>query len=234
MSNNISGIGSNYLSMTQGMGGMKRPDPTQMADSLFSKLDTSGQGYITKSDLQSALDKASSSSSSSSTTSSANDLFSKLDSNGDGKVTKQEFSDTLKKVAEQLDNQFMNMRLNASAGGPSSGTDGGFTKDELTSQLSQIGSSGSQRSSTISDIIKNFDKADSNGDGKVSAQEAMAYEQSKASSSSSSSTSTDSASSTSSTDVNAKLLMQIMKLMQAYNIGNDQINSPLSTLSVSA
>ena len=95
----ISGIGSNYGMMMQGMGGMKRPDPTQMANQLFSKLDTSGQGYLTKSDLQSALDSVSSSSASSSTTSSVDDLFSKLDTNSDGKVTQQEFSDTLQKVA---------------------------------------------------------------------------------------------------------------------------------------
>jgi len=36
--------------------------------------------------------------------------------------------------------------------------------------------------------------------------------------------------------LNAKVMMQIMKLMQAYNIGNDQsqTNNLLTTLSVSA
>lgn len=46
----------------------------------------------------------------------------------------------------------------------------GFTKDELTSQLSDIGSSDSTRSSLISNIINNFDEADTDSDGKVSFQ----------------------------------------------------------------
>ena len=98
MSNIIGSIGGNNAMMMQGMRGMKHSDPSQMADKLFSQLDSSGQGYIQKSDLQTAFDKisASSSSSSSNTTSNVDELFSKLDTNSDGKVTKQEFSDSLK------------------------------------------------------------------------------------------------------------------------------------------
>ncbi|BAO28310.1 EF-hand domain-containing protein [Sulfuritalea hydrogenivorans] len=238
MSSSIGSIGSSYSTTMQSM-------RTKMANNLFSKLDTSGQGYLTKIDLQAALDKVSSSSASSSTTSSVDDLFSKLDTDSDGKVTQQEFSDTLQKVAEQLDNQAMSMRMNGGMQGmggmppppPPQDGDSGFTKDELTSQLSEIGSSDSKRSAAISNIVKNFDKADTDGDGKVSFKEAMAFDQSTSSSSSStsSSTSTDASSSTSSSDLNAKLLSQIMKLMQAYGLGNDETrNSLLSTLSVTA
>jgi Ca2+-binding EF-hand superfamily protein len=261
MSNTIGSIGGNNAMMMQGMRGMKRPDPAQMADNLFSKLDASGQGYIQKSDLQTAFDKISSSSpsssSSSSTTSNVDELFSKLDTNSDGKVTKQEFSDSLKKVAEELDKQFMSIRMNggATADGGMSGTGGmppppqgsnggsGFTKDELTSQLSDIGSSDSKRSSLIAKIVNNFDKADTDGDGKVSFKEAMAFDQStssvassSASSSTSSSTSTAATSSTSTASEEAKLMLQIVKLMQAYDIGNDQnaSNSRKSALSVTA
>ena len=236
MSSSIGSIGSSYSTTMQSM-------RTKMAESLFSKLDTSGQGYLTKTDLQAALDKVSSSSASSSTTSSVDDLFSKLDTNSDGKVTQEEFSDTLKKVAEQLDNQAMSMRMSGGMNGmggmppppPPQDGDSGFTKDELTSQLSEIGSSDSKRSALISNIVNNFDKADTDGDGKVSFKEAMAFDQSTSSSSTSSSTSTDASSSTSSSDLNAKLLSQIMKLMQAYGLGNDETrNSLLSTLSVTA
>jgi Ca2+-binding EF-hand superfamily protein len=246
----ISGIGGNYGMMMQGMGGMKRPDPTQMADKLFSKLDSSGQGYIQKSDLQAAFDKISSSSSSSSsgTSSSVDDLFSKLDTNSDGKVTKQEFSDTLKKVADQLDNQFMSMRMNGGMQGggmgggmsgmmdgmPPGGDSGGLTKDQLTSMSNNIDSSDSTASSSIKNLVNNFDKADTDGDGKISMKEAMAYKEKTASSSSSTSTA-----STSSNDLNTQILSQITKLMQAYGIGNDQssqsgIGNLLSTISVSA
>lgn len=239
----ISGIGSSMSMMMQGMhGARQRPDPSQMAEDLFSKLDTSGQGYIQKSDLETAFSKISSSSSSDSATSStasADDLFSTLDANGDGKVTKDEFTNGLKKVAEQLDNQFMSMRLRGGmqgAGGmppppPQDGADdAGFTKDELTSQLNSAGSSDSKMSSLISNIVSNFDKADTDGDGKVSFKEAMAYDQG-ASGSASGSSSTSSSSDTAATasDTNAKLMLQIMQLMQTYGIGpNAQSSSSLS------
>mgnify|MGYP003382928415 CR=1 FL=1 len=116
-----------------------------------------------------------------------------------------------------------------------------MTKDELTSTLDQIGTSDS-RNALMSSIVQNFEQADTDGDGKVSFQEAMAFQQSSGGASSSVSTaSTDfsisSASSQSSGgNSEAKVMMQIMKLMQAYNIGNDQnqYSALLSTLSTSA
>jgi Ca2+-binding EF-hand superfamily protein len=196
----------------------------KMAENLFSQLDTSGQGYIDKATLQSALDNASTS------TSSVDTLFSKLDTNGDGKVTKQEFTDTLKQLETQLQ-----ANANLQAGGmppPPPANDAGFTKDELTAQLSEIGSSDSKRSNLISNMIENFDKADTNGDGKVSMQEAMALEQSGSSSTASTSTgdSTSSASDTTSTDTTAKVMQQIMLLMQAYNSESKSNSSTLSLL----
>lgn len=244
----IGGIGSNHSMMMQGMGGMKRPDPAQLAKDLFAKLDTSGQGYIQKADLQAAFDKVTSSSSSSGTTTNVDDLFSQLDADSDGKVTQQEFSDTLKQVAEQLDNQFMNSRMSGAMPGggmggmpgggmgampppppPSGKGDSGVAKDGSSSQLSGIGSSDSQRSSLVSNTAGNFDEADSNGDGTVSFKEAMAYNQSTASSSTATAA-TDTATSASDADVGARVMLQIMRLMQAYSVGND----PASTLSVTA
>lgn len=90
--NSISSVSSSSA-MQQGMGGvrgMQRPDPSKMAENLFSQLDTSGQGYIQKGDLQSAFDQLSSSSSdSSSGSTNIDDLFASLDTNSDGKVTKK-------------------------------------------------------------------------------------------------------------------------------------------------
>lgn len=230
MSNSISGIGGNSSMMMQGMRGMKRPDPTQMANDLFSKLDTSGQGYLTKPDLQSALDTVSSSSSSSSTTSSVDEIFKQFDTNSDGKITKQEFSDTLKKVADQLDQQFQSMRMNGGMSGmggmPPGGDSGGLTIDQVTSAAKEVSSSDSKASSALTDLAKNFDTADTNHDGTVSFQELAAYAQKT----SSTSPSTETSSASSNAD-SAKVMMQIMKLMQAYNIGGDQNRS---TLSVSA
>ena len=245
MNGSISGIGSNSP-MMQGMRGMKRPDPTQMANDLFSKLDTAGQGYIQKSDLQAAFDKVSSSSSPSGNTPSVDEMFKQFDGNSDGKVTKQEFSDTVKKVADQLDEQFQSMRMNGGVQGggmsgrggmppppggmpPGGGNGGGLTKDQVTTAAKEVGSTDSKASSALTNLAKNFEAADTNQDGKVSLQELVAFEQKTSSSSSSPTAEAGSASAT--TD-SSKVMMQIMKLMQAYNIGGDQNSS--STISVSA
>lgn len=223
----IGGIGSNTSMM---MRGMNRPSPQEMADKLFSQLDTSGSGSLQKSDFQKIIDAAASGSSadSSSSASSLNldEVFSQLDGNGDGQVTKQEFSDTFSKLAEQLDSQFNSMRMQGGMPPPppedgGSAQDAGFTQDELSAQLKDIGSTDSKRSTLISNVVANFDKADTNGDGKVSATEAMALEQSTNSSSSTQgSTSADSTSSSAS-DLNLKAMMQALQLIQAYALGND-------------
>jgi len=192
-----------------------------MAEQLFSKLDTSGQGYIEQSDLQNAFSQIGSTGESGS----ASDLFAKLDSNSDGKVTKDEFSSALKAAAEELDNQFTSMRMQKGMSGsmppPPPGSDAGFTKDELSSQLNEIGTSDSQRSSLISDIVQNFDEADSDGDGKVSFKEAMAYDQEQ----SSTTGSTNSETVARTEDSSRKLMMQIMQLMHAYNPENNEKNT---------
>jgi Ca2+-binding EF-hand superfamily protein len=245
----IGSIGSGSSMMMQSMWSMKRPDPSEAAANLFSKLDTSGQGYIQKSDLQAAYDKISASSTTSASTSGTSgvdDLFSRLDTDSDGKVTKQEFSDSLKQLSEQLDSQLMSMRMKDGMQGggemggmppPPPSDETGFTKDALSSQLQEIGSSDSQRSGLISSIIDNFDQADLDGDGKVSLEEAMAFGQSSLDSlsSASSSTSSNSASaSTSASEANAKVMMQILQLLQAYNVGSESQNSAAASLSVLA
>ncbi len=148
---------------------------------LFSKLDTKKQGYLEKSDLVSAFSQIDSSSDSTS----VDQLFTALDSDGDGKVSESEFSSTLTKLQEELDGQFNSMRMGGFQGAQGAGMGGmppppppqddeGFTKDELQSQLDEIGDSDSERSSFISNVVNNFDEADTNGDGKVSFAEAQA------------------------------------------------------------
>jgi Ca2+-binding EF-hand superfamily protein len=177
---NISSINSSSSAMMSGA--MKRPDPSKMANDLFSKLDTSGKGYIEKSDLETALSNMSESGSSSGATTSskaeADALFSKMDSNGNGKVTKEEMSATVQKIAAELDGQSPRMRLQGGSPPPPQGG----------SSASPTGNSTSNQTSS--------DPADTNGDGTVSAIEALAYEISQASSS----TTNTSSSSISSTD----------------------------------
>ncbi|MFZ6771870.1 EF-hand domain-containing protein [Undibacterium sp. SXout7W] len=128
---------SNYSSTIQ----KQRPDPAAMADSVFSKLDTKGQGYLEVSDLESAFSKISSNTNSTTSTTSTNNtsstssksnssatsnttdsstvsnLFKTLDSNSDGKVTKDEFSSGLKKLSDALESQFNARRTSSNGGG---------------------------------------------------------------------------------------------------------------------
>ncbi len=122
----VNGSGSGFSMMS----GMKRPDPSGMVDNLFSKLDTTNKGYLSKSDLQSALSQLSGSDSSSSTGSSSSsistnssttvdEMFKKLDSNSDDKITKDEMSSGMKKLADALDSQMNQMRMNGTSQGGS-------------------------------------------------------------------------------------------------------------------
>ena len=197
----------------------QRPDSAKMAEDLFSKLDSTGKGYIEESDLTSAL----SSLGSTDGTASASEIFSQLDGDSDGKVTETELSSSLEKLAQSLDNQFNQMRMQGAMPPPppdeTQSSDAGFTKDELSSQLSEIRSTDSARSSLISKVVENFDAADTNEDGKVSLQEAQAYDQSSqstASKSSSSNTTTSGTASTTSEKSDAQVFRQLMDLLRTY------------------
>ena len=107
----IASLGSSTTAQYAGVGHHRRPDPSKMASELFSKLDTKGQGYLEKSDLESALSSVGSSSSSGSSSATADQVFSALDSNGDGKVTQDEMSSSLQKLSEQLNEVLSQFRV---------------------------------------------------------------------------------------------------------------------------
>lgn len=220
----ISGISSSNWSSTQSVQYQRHShgDGQKLAENLFSKLDTTGQGYLQKSDLQSALDKVSPSTSS---TKRVDDLFAKMDTNNDKQVSKEEFTNTLKEIASQVraNADMQAARKNDRPPPPpppqnGSGQDAGFTKDELSSQLKNVGSSDSRRSDLVNKIVNNFDKADTDGNGKVSLQEARTYDQS--STSNSASASSGNSNSTNADDTNAKILNQVMHQMQTYSPAN--------------
>ncbi|MEC5385504.1 EF-hand domain-containing protein [Uliginosibacterium sp. H3] len=226
----------------------QRPDASKIAEDIFSKLDTKGQGYIEKSDLQNALSSLSGtdSANSSSSSSSVDDLFSQLDGDSDGKVTKKELADSMQSLADALDSQAMSSRMQMGGmppppppggqGGPGGpGDDAGFTKDELTSMASDVASTDSKRASFMNDVASNFDKADTDGDGKVSFKEAMAYEQSSetsASASASSNSSTSSTNSSATQESQARMMQQLMQLIHAY--GDASKSNPSASISAVA
>lgn len=219
MSNAIGGIGGNSSMMMQGMGRMQRQDSAKMAEELFSKLDTSGKGYIEQSDLQTALQSVPASSGAS-----AEDVFASLDGDSDGKVTQQEMSDSIKKLSDALDNQFQDMRMSGAMAGMGmqrGGDDAGLSQEDLTSQLASIGNADSNRAGMLSSLLDNFDQVDSDSNGKVSFDETRAYKQSG-----------QNAAATTNTSSEAEVLMQIMNLAQAYGLGGS--NSSGASLSVSA
>ena len=237
---NTSSIASLYSEQTSQR--RQKPDAATMAEDLFAKLDTSGKGYIEQSDLTSAL--SSTSSTSTEGTASASEIFSQLDSDGDGKVTQDELKTSMQKLAESLDSQFDEMRMQAGMPPPPppAESDAGFTEEELTDQLAEIGSTDSARASLISNVVNNFDAADTNEDGKVSFQEAIAYD--KANPTSSSSAATDSTSSTDSTTsatsvassdkTDAQVFRQLMELLRTYGESDDSTKNLLSTLVTTA
>lgn len=211
---------------------------SSLASSIFSKLDTKSQGYIEKADLQSAFANLDSASSSSDTDA----FFSKIDGDQDGKITESELTAGINNLVEQLNSQ-----LNSARGGqemppppppggmpppPTGGDDAGFTKDELTEIASTTDDT--KLSGLMSSVAANFEAADTNEDGKVSSQEAMAYQRKAESGSSGSSTSQTSANTSSESTIDqqaASVLMKIAQLIPAYGLSD---SSTASTVSVSA
>lgn len=205
----------------------------QLASQFFSRLDSKNQGYIEQSDFSSAISKVSQSADSSELSA----LFQSFDSDSDGKVTESEFTSRLTELLSQLEEQAGQSRMQAGMpppGGPQGmggmppppKDDAGFTKDELSAQLEEIGTSDSARSNLISKVIENFDEADTDGDGKVSFQEAMALEQPTQTAD----TSTSSRS-RNGDDNDARLMQQLTRLLAAYaDTSQDAASSLLATV----
>lgn len=224
----VSNIGGNPLSAQ-----MQRPDSSKMASSLFSKLDTKNQGYIEKSDLQSAFDLIASSGNSA-TTASVDDVFKTLDGNGDGKVTEQDMSDSLKKLTQQFESQFNSMRMQGMGG--MQGMSGGVTRDQLGVMVDGIGATDGRRADRMANLAANFDTADSNGDGKVSPQEARAFNQVSQANSLTSSASDAATILSGAENSDAGVMVRIMQLVRAYG-GAEQTTDQteaVSTLSTVA
>lgn len=237
----MSSIGSvgSTAAMMQSMSAMRRPSAADMANKLFSALDTQGQGYLEKSDLASALSQIGSTGESE-----LDEVFAQLDADSDGKLTQTELTDSLQRLSDQLDQQFDSLRMQGAMGGmggmggmpppPPPAQDSGFTEDELNAQLVEIGDTDDVRADLLETVLNNFSAADTDGDGKVSFTEAMAAKQAADGSAAATGTGTSTAAaSDANSDDGLKVMMQIMRLMQAYG-DSEQGTRPAAAISVNA
>jgi len=149
----------------------QKTQTSSVVDRLFEKLDTNQQGFLDKSELQATL--SANVGGNSGQSASADEMFNAMDADGDGKITKQELGNTLESIMGKMDNLAASMRVHG--GRDKQGADEGFTKDQLTQMAQGSSATDSKRSAFMSAIAANFEQADSNGDGKVNRDEAMAY-----------------------------------------------------------
>lgn len=149
----------------------------QFAEALLSVMDADASGEIDSAEFS----KAALELSSMSDESAISEAFSGLDTDDSGSIGLDELSSALSQMAAQGP---------MAAGGPpppppppppkssEDEEDTGYTVEELTTLASETSSTDSTLSSLFDTLVANFDAADENGDGRVSATEAMAYERS--------------------------------------------------------
>jgi Ca2+-binding EF-hand superfamily protein len=177
----ISLVGSSAASAMQSAAMQrKRPEAAEVAAKVFEQLDVAGKGYVDSDDLTAALG-------SSGDSASAKSLFDTMDGDSDGKVTEKELATLLQKVTDQFEDSFAAARVGQAMGSrpppppPGGGGDKGMTAEELGAVAEDAEASGSAQASELAALVESFDEADTDGDGKVSVQEAMAFRESSAS-----------------------------------------------------
>jgi Ca2+-binding EF-hand superfamily protein len=205
---NISGLGS------------------QIASEMFTKIDTKNQGYIDKTTFASAVggDDASG----------AEEAFKALDSDSDGQLTKSELTKGIENLLSQLNSASVQGQGDANRPPPPDGgqEDAGLTKDEMTKMASET--KDSKLSGMLSNVASNFEAADTNQDGKVTQQEAMAYERSKSESSSSGSATTESRGSSTKNEAAMKKVAELLSNYLSQMGDSSTTTSTTSSISVTA
>lgn len=142
-------------------GKVAMPPPLKPQDA-FKKIDDTNKGYITESDLASAIVQFSPQGMSLSQADAqtvAKDAFSKMDANADGKVTSTEFKDAAPK--------------NSPIGGPPGGRPSGPPPSSPPG--GGPGGPAGAKGGAASSSSQNYDPADTNKDGAVSEAERLAY-----------------------------------------------------------
>jgi Ca2+-binding EF-hand superfamily protein len=102
MTSAISGMGANWAAQAM-TGASMRSSPSQKMSNLFSQIDTSNSGTISKSQFTQAFSALNPPSGFKSM--GADAVFSKLDSNNNGSVTKQEFVSGMTQMMSEVRQQ---------------------------------------------------------------------------------------------------------------------------------
>lgn len=173
----ISGIGSSGSSQSMAALWSKasRPDPSQMAQELFSSTDADGSGAITQEELTAALAAKSSDGAGPDAT----ELFKTLDADGDGLVTESEHESGLASMHKDLAQASMMTSMSLSMSESMSSLsaqlfaetdadgDGSITAEELTDAIAARNA----ESGGSVDAEELFAALDADGDGLITAAE---------------------------------------------------------------
>lgn len=160
-------MGATYGSSTNSTSSLS----SKFAEALLTSLDSDSSGSVDSTEFSSAaLELANADQSA------INNAFKALDSNGDGSISIDELTSMLS--AQQSMAASGSMPPPPMPPSSSTQEDTGYTKDELTAMSSQVSSTDSNLASLLSSVAENFSAADTNGDGKVTSAEAMAYQRS--------------------------------------------------------
>lgn len=180
-------------SIFQAVQAVKRNDAApSKADQLFSRLDAEGKGALDGADLQTAFDKIATEA-----TLKSEQLFAKLDSDGNGQVTKEEFSSSINRLTQELDDHYARLRMKVDTG-----SDAGFTREQL--------------SGAAASLATGFEQADKDGNGRVTVREAIGFAKSNTTAANAGATGGTAAATGSADGQNVELMLQVMRLMQAY------------------
>ncbi len=150
-------------SISNASGKVVMPPPPLKPEDAFKKIDSANKGFITESELASAIVQFSPEGmnlSKADAQSVAKEAFTKMDANADGKVTSAEFKDAAPK--------------NSPNGGPPQGRPSGPPPGGPPPGGGAGGPTGAKGGATAS-ASKNTDPADTNQDGTVSETERLAY-----------------------------------------------------------
>ncbi len=149
-------------SISNASGKVVMPPPPMKPEDAFKKIDSTNKGFITETELASAIVELSPegmSLSQADAQSVAKAAFSKMDANADGKVTSAEFKDAAPK--------------NSLNGGPPGGRPSGPPPGPPPA--GRPGGPSAAKGAAASSPTQNYDPADTNQDGTVSEVERLAY-----------------------------------------------------------